>query len=90
VRIFQRAYPADVAGLVLVDAHLPLVVLSRGRAEEDATGEEGHRREQTELVALSRSGRQVVAERSRHHIPLQEPELVVAAIRDVLAAGALR
>jgi pimeloyl-ACP methyl ester carboxylesterase len=69
---------------------LPLVVLSRGRAEEDATGEEGHRREQTDLVALSRSGRQVVAGRSGHHIPLQEPELVVTAIRDVLAAGALR
>jgi hypothetical protein len=69
---------------------LPLVVLSRGRAEDDAPAEEGHRREQAELVALSRSGRQVVAERSGHHIPLQEPELVVAAIRDVLSATTRR
>jgi len=69
---------------------LPLVVLSRGRAEDDAAAEEGHRREQAELVVLSRSGRQVVAERSGHHIPLQEPELVVAAVRDVLSATTRR
>jgi hypothetical protein len=67
---------------------LPLVVLSRGRAEDDAAGEEGHRVEQAQLVALSRFGRQVVAERSGHHIPLQEPELVVSAIRDEMAARA--
>jgi pimeloyl-ACP methyl ester carboxylesterase len=67
---------------------LPLVVLSRGRAEDDAAGEEGHRKEQRELVTLSRLGRQVVAERSGHHIPLQEPELLVAAIRDMLGSRA--
>jgi hypothetical protein len=38
------------------------------------------------LVALSRTGKQVVAKRSGHHIPLDEPDLVVAAIRDVIAA----
>jgi len=65
---------------------LPLVVLSRGLADGDAAEEEGHRAEQRQLVGLSRSGRQVVAERSGHHIPLQQPELVVAAIRDVLAS----
>jgi hypothetical protein len=32
-------------------------------------------------------GKQVVARRSGHHIPLDEPDLVVAAIRDVLAAA---
>jgi pimeloyl-ACP methyl ester carboxylesterase len=67
---------------------LPLIVLSRGRSEDDAAGEEGHRAEQAQLVALSRIGRQVVAERSGHHIPLQEPELVVSAIRDEMAARA--
>jgi pimeloyl-ACP methyl ester carboxylesterase len=65
---------------------LPLLVLSRGRPEGDAASEDGHRTEQKELVALSRLGRQVVAERSGHHIPLQQPELVVSAIRDALAA----
>jgi hypothetical protein len=36
------------------------------------------------LVALSGIGKQVVAKRSGHHIPLDEPELAVAAIRDVI------
>jgi hypothetical protein len=39
------------------------------------------------LVALSRVGKQVVAKRSGHHIPLDEPDLVVVAIRDVIAAA---
>jgi hypothetical protein len=39
---------------------------------------------QAALVTLSRIGKQVVAKRSGHHIPLDEPDLVVAAIRDVL------
>jgi hypothetical protein len=38
-------------------------------------------------VALSRIGKQVVARRSGHHIPLDEPDLVVAAIRDVIPAA---
>jgi hypothetical protein len=40
-----------------------------------------------ELVALSRIGTQVVATRSGHHIPLDEPDLVVVAICDVIAAA---
>jgi pimeloyl-ACP methyl ester carboxylesterase len=39
------------------------------------------------LVALSRIGKQVVATRSGHHIQLDEPDLVVAAIREVLQAS---
>jgi pimeloyl-ACP methyl ester carboxylesterase len=74
---------------VLVD--LPLIVLSRGLPEDSSpagrTGEEEHNRDQTALVALSRNGKQVVAKRSGHHIPLDEPDLVVAAIGDVLAAA---
>jgi hypothetical protein len=45
--------------------------------------ESGH---QEALVALSRIGKQVIGKRSGHHMPLDEPDLVVAAIRDVLAA----
>jgi pimeloyl-ACP methyl ester carboxylesterase len=70
---------------------LPLIVLSRGIPEDSSpagrTGEEEHNRDQAALVALSRTGKQVVAKRSGHHIPLDEPDLVVAAIRDVLAAA---
>jgi hypothetical protein len=46
-----------------------------------------HTRDQAALVALSRIGKQVVAKRSGHHIPLDEPDLVVAAIRDVIPAA---
>jgi pimeloyl-ACP methyl ester carboxylesterase len=70
---------------------LPLIVLSRGRPEDssaaDQKAEEEHTRDQSALVAMSRIGKQVVATRSGHHIPLEEPELVVAAIRDVVAAA---
>ena len=41
--------------------------------------------DQLSTVALSRSGRHVVAETSDHWIPLEEAELVVQAIRDVVA-----
>jgi pimeloyl-ACP methyl ester carboxylesterase len=71
---------------------MPLIVLSRGVAEDSSpageTGEAEHKGDQAALVALSRTGRQVVARRSGHHIPLDEPELVVAAIRDVVAPPA--
>lgn len=81
----QRTRTAHVLG------DLPLIVLSRGLPEDSTPagqkGEEEHNRDQAELVALSRIGKQVVAKRSGHHIPLDEPELVVAAIRDVIAAA---
>jgi hypothetical protein len=70
---------------------LPLIVLSRGLPQDSSPagqkGEEEHNRDQAALVALSRIGNQVVAKRSGHHIPLDEPDLVVAAIRDVIAAA---
>ncbi len=70
---------------------MPLIVLSRGLPEDPSpagrAGEEEHARDQASLVALSRAGKQVVARRSGHHIPLDEPDLVVVAIRDVIAAA---
>jgi len=60
---------------------MPLVVLSRGDADEE------RKKTQASLAAMSRIGRQVIAERSGHHIPLDEPDLVVTAIRDVLDAA---
>jgi pimeloyl-ACP methyl ester carboxylesterase len=69
---------------------MPLIVLSRGGTEREArenpAGEDQRKTNQASLVALSRVGRQVIALRSGHHIPLDEPDLVVTAIRDVLAA----
>jgi pimeloyl-ACP methyl ester carboxylesterase len=81
----QRTRTAHVLG------DLRLIVLSRGLPEDSSpagqTGEEEHNRDQAALVALSRIGKQVVAKRSGHHIPLDEPDLVVAAIVDVIAAA---
>jgi pimeloyl-ACP methyl ester carboxylesterase len=67
---------------------MPLVVLTRGGTEREAAenpaGEEKRKLTQASLVTLSRIGKQVMALRSGHHIPLDEPELVITAIRDVL------
>src|SRR5262245_45485638 len=63
---------------------MPLIVLSRGlREHEDQATEEEHNKNQSALVALSSVGKQVIARRSGHEILITEPELVVAAIRDV-------
>jgi hypothetical protein len=68
---------------------LPLVVLTRGvpeSDERDGTGEE-RKKEQAELTAMSRNGKQIIAIKSGHHIQLEDPELVVTHIRNVLAAS---
>lgn len=81
----ERTRTAHVLG------DLPLIVLSRGLPEDSSpagrTGEQEHTRDQASLVALSRVGKQIIAKRSGHHIPLDQPDLVVAAIRDVIAGA---
>jgi pimeloyl-ACP methyl ester carboxylesterase len=68
---------------------LPLVVLTRGIAEENgpdsAALEEEHRKDHAAVAALSRKGKQVIAGNSGHHIQLDEPDLVIAMIRRVIA-----
>ena len=68
---------------------LPLVVVTRGLADErgpDAARLEAeHRNDQAAMARMSRRGRQIVAARSGHHVQLDEPALVVATIRDLLA-----
>lgn len=64
---------------------MPVVILSRGIADaSEPEVEREHERNQTELLRLSTRSRQIIAKRSRHEIMLDEPELEVAAIRDVL------
>jgi pimeloyl-ACP methyl ester carboxylesterase len=69
---------------------LPLVVITRGVPDETgpnaAAMEEEHRKDHAMIAALSRRGKLVVAERSGHHVQLEEPELVVSAIREMVAA----
>jgi pimeloyl-ACP methyl ester carboxylesterase len=70
---------------------LPLIVLTRGRSDEDGPDgkafEEEHRREHAAIAAMSRNGKLVIATRSGHHVQLDEPELVIKSIREVLGAA---
>ena len=71
---------ASLAAETISLGDIPLVVLTAAdpspRRLED----------QLSTVALSRSGRHVIAKTSDHWIPLDEAELVVQAIRDVVAS----
>ena len=88
---FARAYPKDVAGLVLVDAvatgslpdevgDVPLVVLEQGR--ERRWGDV-----QAQSARLTTNAIHIVALESGHHIQASQPALVAAAIRAVARAG---
>jgi pimeloyl-ACP methyl ester carboxylesterase len=73
---------------------MPVVVLTRG-IPIDPTEERGVEREQdrlrlkADLAALSRNSRQVTASPTTgHHIHIDEPQLVIRAIREVVTAAA--
>lgn len=60
---------------------MPLVVLT-------ATDPDAERlKDQEQTAALSRRGRHVIASGSGHWIPLDEPELVIEAVRDVVKSS---
>src|SRR5215471_4833148 len=67
---------------------LPLVVIARGKPEQDVridrTLEEERAKEYAALAGLSTRGTHVIATESGHHVHLEQPDLVVAAIRRVL------
>ena len=69
---------------------LPLVVLTRGIPESGGTDakalEDDHRKDHVAVAALSTRGVLLVAEHSGHHVQIEEPDLVVAAIRQVLTS----
>lgn len=70
--------------------HVPLVVVTAGISEGwppgwDAAAFDRLRAEQqADLATLVPGGRQVVAERSTHHVPSQQPEVIVDAVESVL------
>jgi pimeloyl-ACP methyl ester carboxylesterase len=68
---------------------LPLIVLTRGRLDEEGpeaqAREREHRSDQERQARMSRSARLVVADNCGHHIQLERPELVVSIIREMLA-----
>jgi pimeloyl-ACP methyl ester carboxylesterase len=76
---------AESAAAIPVDQEfgdLPVVVVS-GETNSDA----GQISRQARLAARSTRGRHVIAERSGHWIPLDRPDVVVAAVREVVAAA---
>ena len=68
---------------------LTLVVITRGRPDETGPDaqrlEAEHRSDQAAMVAWSSRGTQIIAGGSGHHVQLDEPALVIATIRDVVA-----
>lgn len=72
------------AALPLPD--IPLIVLSHGRATGLLTlaQEERWPAWQKELAMRTSQGKQIVADRSGHNIQFDQPELVIAAIREVV------
>lgn len=70
---------------------MPLVVITRGISEEEGPDgrafEEERTKDHAAIAALSRSGKQMIAAKSGHHVQLDEPDLVVAAIQQVIAAA---
>jgi pimeloyl-ACP methyl ester carboxylesterase len=61
--------------------HLPVVILTHGIPEEGNQGYAGWQALQHDLVGLSAKSTQIIATRSGHDIMLQQPELVIAAIK---------
>ena len=68
---------------------MPLIVTAQRKSNAD--GPDGvkfadeHREEQTALATMSRNGSLVIAAESGHHVQIEQPQLVVDAIRQVIA-----
>lgn len=65
---------------------LPLVVIAAGQNMPEPRWAEGQRR----LATLSTSGRLVVAQGSSHAVEWDDPELVIATVREVITAARSR
>ena len=65
---------------------MPLIVITRGIAESDETAArtEERRRDHKTMASASRRGRWLIAEKSGHHVQIDQPDVVIAAIRDVI------
>lgn len=68
---------------------IPLTVITAGIAPPtlltSSEVTEIHRSNQRELTALSPQGKQIIAEKSGHLIPMDQPELVIQAIDDLVS-----
>lgn len=97
-KAFDESLTQVEAAHITTLGNIPLIVLCHGQfglnsAETGLSSEviqqveQGWRQLQTELAALSPQGKLVVAEQSGHYIHLQQPQLVIDAIKQVVAAA---
>ena len=78
----------------LMERDMPLIVLSAGLGESIPSFTESENQqlwenlqiEQTDLTALSSKGKQIMAEQSGHYIQLNQPDLVINAIKKIVDA----
>jgi pimeloyl-ACP methyl ester carboxylesterase len=91
----QAGHCAEVRALKIAGfGNMPLIVITRGRANRTASlsdnenqqSEEVWQALQPELAALSSEGKQIIAEQSSHMIQLEQPDLVIDAIREMVNA----
>jgi pimeloyl-ACP methyl ester carboxylesterase len=89
----QAGHCAEVRALKIANfGNMPLIVITRGRANRTASLSDTENQQsedvwqalQSELVALSSQGQQIIAEQSGHMIQFDQPELVIDAIRTIL------
>lgn len=65
---------------------MPVTVITRGKIDStDLTYEEERKKAQHDLLSLSHNSKQIVAANSGHHIHLEDPDLVVGAIKEMVA-----
>ncbi len=85
---YAEIYSARRAGEYPL-GEIPLIVLTRGKSEYPDTEagrqlNEREKRMQVDLLHLSRNSQQIIAEACGHHIQLDDPALVISAIRGVV------
>jgi pimeloyl-ACP methyl ester carboxylesterase len=89
LRSFKHLTAADQALAPGALGDLPLVVLTRAPRDSDAPAEDWRRWHglHEELARLSTNSRHQVTEQPDHYIQKSEPDLVAAAIRDVVQSA---
>jgi pimeloyl-ACP methyl ester carboxylesterase len=66
---------------------IPLIVLSQDMTAREDEHARIHMRTQAEMARYSERGRQIVVPGAGHHIQLEHPEIVIDAVRSVLAGA---
>lgn len=89
LRVFKRLTAADEALAPLALGDRPLVVLTRAPNSSDSPAEDWRRWHSlhVKLAGLSTNSRHQITEQPGHNIHNGEPDLVIAAIRDVLQSA---